>query len=34
MTHEEIINGGELKFIMWGKPNNNRAGDKDSRLIL
>jgi putative alpha-1,2-mannosidase len=34
ITYEEIINGGELRFLIWGKPNNNRAGYKDSRLIL
>ena len=30
ITHKEIMNGGELKFIMSDKPNKNWAVDKDS----
>ena len=30
ITHEELINGGELKFIMSDKPNKNWAVDKGS----
>ncbi|MFZ0454694.1 MAG: glycoside hydrolase domain-containing protein, partial [Ignavibacteriaceae bacterium] len=30
ITQDEIINGGELKFIMTDKPNKNWAVDKTS----
>lgn len=30
ITHDEIISGGELKFVMSDKPNKNRAVDKNS----
>ena len=30
LTHNEIINGGELKYIMSNKPNKNWGVDKDS----
>ncbi len=30
ITHQELINGGELKFIMSNKPDKSRAVDKNS----